>query len=386
MNFTSEKLKKIKPSGIRELFAKSQGIENVISLGIGAPDIHVPDELKEALKQAVDENFNSYGQTPGYLELREAITKKYKLDYGVDYNTNDGVIITCGGVQLIYMALQTYLSRGDEVLVQDPCFLTYPRQVTLAGGKTVWMPSTDNFEIDIEKTKELVTDKTKVLMLNFPSNPTGAVMSREELKAMVDIAVDNDLLILSDEVYEYYTFDNAKHVHVGSIDGAYERTITINSFSKTYAVPGWRMGYGVATSELMKPIVGYHGFVVANATTPTQVALANFMHTPAATEFKKNVKRIFQKRRDIIVDGLNSIDGISCQKPVGSFYCYPDISQTKYPDGESFSSKSFDESRVVLVPGTEFGPSQKNYVRASFGSANVTQLEEVVERLTSLTD
>lgn len=384
MNFTSEKLKKIKPSGIREMFAKSQGVENVISLGIGAPDIHTPDELKEALKKAVDDNFNNYGQTPGYLELREAITKKYKADYDVDYSSSDGTIVVCGGIQLIYMALQTYLSQEDEVLVQDPCFLTYPRQVTLAGGKTVWMPSTDNFEIDIEKTKELVTDKTKALMLNFPSNPTGAVMSRDKLKAMVDIAVDNNLLILSDEVYEYYTFDDSKHVHVGSIDGAYERTITINSFSKTFAIPGWRMGYGVATPELMKPILGYHGFVVANATTPTQVALANFMHTPAATEFKKKVKGIFQKRRDIIVDGLNSLDGITCQKPVGSFYCYPDISQTKYPDGESFSTKAFDESRVILVPGTEFGPSQTNYVRASFGSADVTQLEEAVERLASL--
>ena len=155
MNFTSEKLKRIKPSGIRELFAKSQGIENVISLGIGAPDIHTPDGLKEALKQAVDNNFNNYDQTPGNMGLRKAIVRKYKEDYGVDYDVDNGVIVACGGVQIIYVALQTYLSSGDEVLVQDPCFLTYPRQVALAGGKTVWMPSTPNFEIDIEKTKEL---------------------------------------------------------------------------------------------------------------------------------------------------------------------------------------------------------------------------------------
>jgi len=381
MTFHSEKLSKIKPSGIRDLFSKAQGIPDVLSLGIGAPDIHTPKELKEALKEAVDNDFNSYDQTPGNPGLRKAITEKYKNEYGVEYSDSDGVIVTSGGAQLLYTALQTYIKTGDEVLLQDPCFLTYPRQVVLSGGKNVWIPSTSDFKIDTEKLKELITEKSKVIILNFPSNPTGAVMEKSELKAIVDLAVDYDLLIISDEVYEYYTFDNKKHIHIGAIDGAYERTITANSFSKTYAVPGWRMGYGVAASELMKPIVVYHGFVVANATTPTQIAIAKYMKMRESKEFQKFIREEFQKRRDAIVKGFNSIEGISCKTPSGSFYCYPDISGTKYPDCEEYSSKAFDLARVVIVPGTEFGPTQRNNVRASFGSVNVNQIEQAIERL-----
>jgi len=384
MKFPAEKLDEIEPSGIRELFAKAQGIKNVISLGIGAPDIPAPIGLKEALKQAVDDNYNNYDQSIGNLELREAIVEKYKKCYGVDYSPLKGTIVTTGGVELIYSTLQTYLKPGEEVLHQDPCFLTYPRQVVLAGGKMVWMPSTPDFKIDIEKTKERITDKSRIIILNFPSNPTGAVMSRQELKAIVDIAEDHNLLIMSDEVYEHYIFNGSDHVHVGSIDNAYERTITVNSFSKTYAIPGWRMGFGVTTPEILEPILKYHTYVVANSTTPTQVALANFMHKKESEEFIKNIKNEFQKRRDVIIEGFNSIEGISCQEPAGSFYCYPDISQTKYPNCEEFSERAFDDARVVLVPGLEFGPGQTPYIRASFGSAGVEQIQEVMERLTKI--
>jgi aminotransferase len=381
MNLFPEKLEKIEPSGIRELFSRAKGKADVISLGIGAPDINTPDGLKEALKDAVYNNFNNYDLTPGNKELRDAIVRKYDEDYSTDYSSDEGVIVGCGGVQIIYVALQTYLTPGDEVLLQAPCFLTYPRQVVLAGGKLVWMPSTDDFSIDIEKTKELITDKTKFIFVNFPSNPTGAVMTRDELKPLVDLAVDHDLFILSDEVYEYYTFDDNKHVHVASIDGAYEKTITVNSFSKTYAIPGWRMGYGVTTPEILKPMMRYHTYVIANATTPTQIALANFMHTDEAKDFKKFVKAEFQTRRNAIVEGFNSIDGVKCKTPEGSFYCYANIEESKYPDGKDFSERAFINADVVVVPGTEFGPYQDNYIRASFGSASVPQIEEVVKRL-----
>jgi len=385
MNFSSEKMKKIKPSGIRELFAKSQGIEGVISLGIGVPDIHTPQELKEALKQAVEDNYNNYDQTPGNKRLREAIVEKYKRDYKTDYNSSEGVIVTCGGVQLIYIVLQTYISQGDEVLIQDPCFLTYPRQIFLAGGKAVWLDSTPEFSIDLEKMKERITPKTKMIILNYPSNPTGAMLTKEETKAIVDLAEDNNLIIISDEVYEYYTFDNQNHIHIASIGNAYERTITANSFSKTYAIPGWRMGFGVSTPELLKPVLSYHAFVVANATTPTQVALANYMLTKKAEEFKKKIKNIFEQRRNLIVDGFNSLDGITCKKPEGSFYCYPDVSESNYPNSEEFSRVAFEKTKIVLVPGTEFGPKQTNNLRASFGSVSKEKIKEVIERLKEIT-
>ena len=383
MSFQSEKIKNIKPSGIRELFARAQGIPDTISLGIGAPDITTPEVLKREMRYAVDFNYNNYDQSPGNSKLRTMIAKKYKDEYGVDYSS-DGVLVTCGGVQLIYTALQTYLKKDDEVLIQDPSFLTYPQQVQLAGGKTVWMPSTHDFKIDVEKMKELVTAKSKMMILNFPSNPTGAIMERHELKALVDIAVDHNLMIISDEVYEYYTFDDKKHVHIGSIDGAYERTLTANSFSKTFAIPGWRIGFGISNEELMKPILGYHTYVIANAMTPAQVAIANYMGTEDAKEFQKYIKNEFQKRRDAIVQGFNSIEGISCQKSSGSFYCYPDISETKYPNCEEFSEKAFSEVRVVLVPGTEFGPTQTKNIRASFGSVSIAKIEEVIHRIKRL--
>ncbi len=381
MIFHSEKMQKIKPSGIRELFARAQGIPDTISLGIGAPDIQTPDGLKKAAMNAIDFNYNNYDQSPGNSKLRNMISRKYKNEYGVDYSL-DEVIITCGGVELIYVALQTYLKKGEEVLIQDPSFLTYPHQVQLAGGKTVWMPSTSDFKIDIEKMKELVNKKTKMMILNFPSNPTGAIMEKKELKALVDVAVDNNLMIISDEVYEYFTFDEKKHVHIGAIDDAYERTLTANSFSKTFAIPGWRMGFGVSTAEIMKPILGYHTYVIANATTPTQIALANYMETEEAQEFQEFMRKEFQQRRDTIVDGFNSIEGIRCHKSSGSFYCYPDISESKYPTGKEFSDEAFKEARVVLVPGTEFGPTQTHNIRASFGSVSLPKIEDVLHRLT----
>ena len=381
MNFSSEKMSKIKPSGIRELFAKAQGVPGVISLGIGAPDVHTPEKLKQALVDAVNQDYNNYDQTPGNAMLREAISQKYKNEYQIDYDPQNEVIVTSGGCELVYVALQAFVGEGDEVLLQDPSFLTYERQITLAGGKGVWMPSTEDFRIDIEKTKELINAKTKAIILNFPSNPTGAMMNKDELQALVDLATDHDLLILSDEVYEYYVYDGHKHIHIASLNGAYERTITINSFSKSYCVPGWRMGFGVANKELMAPILGYHSFVVANATTPTQVALANFIETPEAKEFVQYVRKEFQHRRDLIVKGFNSIDGMKCVQPEGAFYCYPDISETKYPDATEFSNKIFEEAKVVFVPGTEFGPTQQKYVRASFGSVNEEQINTVIERL-----
>ncbi len=379
--FKSEKMKKIKPSGIRELFAKAAGVKGVISLGIGAPDIQTPKGLKEALKTAVDNNHNNYDQTPGNFQLRTAITDKYLKEYNTEYDPKEGVIVTCGGCQLIYTALQAYINPGDEVLVQDPCFLTYPRQVTLSGGKTVWMPSTPTYQIDVEKAKEKITEKTKAIMINFPSNPTGAIMEKNKLQALVDIAVDNDLLIISDEVYEYYLYDNKKHIHVASLNGAYERTITVNSFSKSYCVPGWRMGYGVADPTLMKNILGYHSFVIANAPTPTQIALAEFMHTKEADDFVNFVKKEFEKRRNAIEKGLNSLSGINCPIPQGSFYCYFNIQDTKYNDAEEFSNAAFEKEKVVVVPGTEFGPSGSKDIRGSFGSVNIDQIQEFIERL-----
>ncbi|MCK4844440.1 MAG: pyridoxal phosphate-dependent aminotransferase [Candidatus Heimdallarchaeota archaeon] len=384
MSFVSEKMKIVKPSGIRELFSKAQGVKNVISLGIGTPDIKTPIELKEALRQAVSNDHNSYSQTSGEEGLREAITTKYKQDYGVDYSSSDGVIVTCGGCELIYIALQTYINQGDEVLLQNPSFLTYLRQISLTGGKPIWMPSDENLEIDIEKMKNLITDKSKAIILNFPSNPTGTVMKKEKLQAIVDLAVDHNLLIISDEVYEYIVFDDHKHVHVGSLNGAYERTITVNSFSKTFCIPGWRMGYGLSSPELLKHILVYHSFVVANATTPTQVALAQYMNTPESKDFVEKTRMEFQRRRNILVEGFNSLAGINCLKPEGSLYCYPNISETKYPNDIDFSQKIFEETQVVLVPGTEFGPSGTTNVRASFGSADENTLKEVVDRLSKV--
>ncbi|NHJ87308.1 MAG: aminotransferase class I/II-fold pyridoxal phosphate-dependent enzyme [Asgard group archaeon] len=375
----------IAPSGIREMFARAQGIPGVISLGIGQPNIPTPQGLVEALVKLVKSGDNYYSPTAGTPKYLQAIAESNKRDYNLDYNPTTDIVATASGCEALYCALMSFVDSGDEVLIPDPSFLTYPRQVILAGGVPVWLKPTSELKIDTNNLQEYITEKTKAIILNFPSNPTGEVMTRDELKPIIDLAVDNNLVILSDEVYEKCIFTDDLHVRVPTLDGAYERTILLNSFSKTLCVPGWRIGYAAGPKELIAPIIKMHSFVVANAPSAQQNAIGEFLNTPEFDTFTTKLRNILKERMIKIVDGFNSIDGISCRYPEGSFYAFPNIAEHKeYTTSNVIAETIFEKLKLVLVPGTEFGPHGEGYLRASFGSLSLEEIDETMQRLREL--
>lgn len=381
----AQRVEDIAPSGIRELFSRAQGIPGVISLGIGQPDIASPKKMVNKLVDLVRGGDNYYSPTPGTQAFREAVAQKYKREYNLEYDPNSEILATASGCEALYITLMAYVDPGDEVLIPDPAFLTYPRQVTLASGKTTWMDLKEDLTINTSNLQKYITKRTKAIILNFPSNPTGALMTAEELKPIIDLAVDHDLLILSDEVYEKIIFTEDEHVCVPTLKGAYDRTLIINSFSKTFCVPGWRIGFVAGPKELLNPIAKVHSFVVANAPSAQQNAIASFMNTPEADKFTKKLRNILMERSERLLEGFNSLDGFECKKPEGSFYLFPKVSDhEKYTTSVEFSEKIFQEQKIVLVPGSEFGPSGEGYLRASVGSISLEKIKETIQRLEQL--
>ena len=381
----ANRLTKIKPSGIRAMFARAQGIPGVISLGIGQPNIPTPNGLIQALVKAVEGADNYYSPTLGTNKYREAIAEQNKRWYNLDYDPKTDILATASGCEAIFSSLMAYIGPGDEVLIPDPSFLTYPRQVTLAGGKPFWLKPTEDLKIDTSNLDQYITDKTKAIILNFPSNPTGELMTESELKPIIDLAVDNNLIIFSDEVYERCIFTDDTHIRVPKISGAYERTILLNSFSKTYCVPGWRIGYLAGPKELVAPIVKMHSFIVANAPSAQQSALGEFINTPEGDEFTNNLRNILKERMEKIVSGFNSVDGITCRTPKGSFYAFPNVTEHKdFTNSKDICELIFEKQKIALVPGSEFGPSGEGYLRASFGSLSLDQIDETIKRLNQL--
>lgn len=364
MKIKAEKLKKIKPSGIRRIFDLAQGLEGIISLGLGAPDFDTPEYIKKSMINALNDGFTSYSPNPGYIELREAITEKYNDEYGIKYNPNKEVCVTCGGCEGLFNVFQALIDVKDEVLIPDPGFLTYPAQVILSGGipKTYPLREKNNFEIDPNELNELVNPKTKMIVLNFPNNPTGSTMDEKKLKKILQIAEDNDLLILSDEVYEKLIFDNKKHVCLATL-GDRDRVIILNSLSKTYCMTGWRLGYVLANEPILNSINLVHQMNSACANSATQMAAVNAMKGDQS--FTDKIRREFERRRNIIIDGLNKLDGVKCVNPTGAFYAFPNISGTEMTSSE-FSEHLISSVKVATVPGNAFGDLGEGYLRMAY--------------------
>jgi aminotransferase len=381
----AERLNEIAPSGIRKLFSRVQGIPGVISLGIGQPNIPTPKGLIKAVVRLIEDGDNYYSPTPGTKTFREGVAEQNKRDYNLDYDPNNQILATASGCEALYCSLMSFVDPGDEVLIPDPSFLTYPRQVMLAGGKPVWMKPTKELKIDTSNLQEYITNRSKAIILNFPSNPTGEIMTTSELKPIIDLAIDNDLIILTDEVYEKCIFTDDKHIRVSKLDGAYERTLLLNSFSKTLCVPGWRLGYAAGPKEMIEQMIKMHSFIVANAPSAQQNAIGEFINTAEFDEFTNKLRDILKERMIKIVKGFNSIDGFSCRKPEGSFYAFPRTTFHKdYTTSNELSETIFEKQKIVLVPGTEFGPSGEGHLRASFGSITLEQIDEVMARLKEL--
>ncbi len=382
MRLIANRIRNVPPSGIRRLFDLAQGVKGIISLGIGdpVPAFDTPDFIKEAAKKALDEGYSAYSPNLGFVELRELICKKYNEEFGLDYAL-DEVCVTCGAGEALYLACQALLDPGDEVLIPDPGFLTYPVQVSFAGGHAVAVPiyEDNDFNLRAEDIQEKISPKTKMLILNFPSNPTGAVMSTSDLKGIAEIVQDHDLYLLSDECYEKLVYDNHTHTCLASL-GIQDRTIVVNSFSKTFSMTGWRVGYSLANKEITNAMMIIHQMNAVAANSSAQMGcVAGLKDQPEYEKFLTNMISEFDKRRKLLVNGLNSIDGIQCLMPKGAFYTFPCIKDIGMTSAE-FSELMVTEAKVVMVPGQIFGKNGEGYVRASF-VASLDQIKEALGRI-----
>ncbi|MHA1267768.1 MAG: pyridoxal phosphate-dependent aminotransferase [Candidatus Helarchaeota archaeon] len=382
MRSIAKRITDIPPSGIRRLFDLAQGIEGIISLGIGdpVPAFDTPEFIREAAKQALDRGYSAYSPNLGFAELREQIKNKYKQEYQLDYSLEE-ICVTCGAGEALFLTCQALIDPGDEVLIPDPGFLTYPPQVIFPGGRPVRVPiyEEDEFCIKPDHLQEQITSKTKLIILNYPSNPTGAVMPQADLRAIAEIAEDYDLYILSDECYEKLVYDEAQHTCMASL-GIQDRTIVINSFSKTFSMTGWRVGYALANKEIINAIMVLHQMNAVAANSAAQMGCAEGLKNVQKYEqFYREMLAEFNKRRRILVDGLNSIAGVRCLLPKGTFYTFPCIKETGMTSAE-FSEFCIKNAKVVLVPGHVFGEQGEGYVRASF-VASITQIREALDQI-----
>ena len=382
-SFVSDVARDIKPSGIRKFFDLVLTMEgDVISLGVGEPDFDTPWSISKAAITSIEKGMTMYTSNRGLPELCGLLSEDFKNRYGVEYDPKSEVIFTTGVSEGLDIAMRAVVNPGDEVLVVDPCFVSYQPEVYLAGGVPKALPcrAEDQFKITPESLMEHITPKTKVLMMNFPNNPTGGVMDKDDLKAISDIIIDHDLLVISDEVYSELSYD-LKHTATASIDGLFERTITLNGFSKAYAMTGWRLGYLCAPKEICDAALKIHQYAMMSAPTASQFAAIEALKS--GEEAKDEMVAEYRIRRNLFVKGLNDI-GLSCHLPQGAFYAFPSIESTGLSD-EEFAERLLKEQQVAVVPGSAFGESGKGHVRTCY-AVDRPRLTEAVRRIGEFVD
>ncbi|MCP1661641.1 aminotransferase [Methanocalculus sp. AMF5] len=376
-SYISERAQAIPPSGIRKFFDLLLSMSDVISLGVGEPDFNTPWNVSVAGIDSIESGLTAYTSNKGLEELRDLISSSLLSRYAISYDPQDEIIITGGVSEGLDLAVRTVVDPGDEVLVADPCYVSYAPCVTLAGGIPVLLPcpADDEFRVTPDALMERVTKKTKLLMINFPNNPTGGVMNRDDLRAISDIIIDHDLLLLSDEIYSELTYEGT-HVAPASIDDLWERTITLNGFSKSYSMTGWRVGYLCAPPDIAAAALKIHQYVMLCAPTISQYAAIEALKN--ADEAKNRMAAEFRMRRNLFVAGLNKI-GLSCHLPKGAFYAFPSIKSTGLSD-EEFAERLLLEQQVAVAPGSAFGPSGRGHVRCAY-AASRDDLNEAVKRI-----
>lgn len=366
-NNISDRVRSIPYSGIRRLFDLAQSTSGVVSLGIGEPDYKTPEHIIEAAKKALDTGYTHYTPNAGFLDLRAAIAEKLKRENGVEADPETEIIVTVGGTEAIFLAAIVLLDPGDEVLIPDPGFVTYQPCVMMAGAKAVPVPVMESnlFRMLPRDIEERVTERTRCIILNSPQNPTGGVLLEEDLKGIAEIAVENDLAVISDEVYEKLVYDGMKHFSIGSFPGMAERTVTVNSFSKTYAMTGWRVGYAAGPAALVDEMVKIQQNIVANA--PAVAQRAALAALEGSQDFTYEMVREYDHRRRHLVKHLNEIDRISCALPKGAFYVFSGISKTGLSSME-FAEALLRVGKVATVPGTAFGSLGEGYLRLCYAT------------------
>ena len=362
--FINKSLKEVKPSGIRKFFSIAEEMDNVISLGVGEPDFKTPWHIRQYGIDFLERGKTRYTANAGLLELRKEISNYYARKFLIKYNPKDEILVTVGGSEGIDMALRAIVESGDEVLVVEPSFVCYKPITEVCGGVAVALPTKEenNFKLTASELLEAITDKTKVLVLPFPNNPTGAIMTESELKEIAKVVIEKDIFVISDEIYSELTYLPEGHTSIASLDGMQERTIVINGFSKTYSMTGWRLGYALGPAPIIEQMTKLHQFAIMSAPTNSQYAAIDALRN--GDEDIKKMKEDYNMRRRFTVDGFRKI-GLDCFEPEGAFYVFPCIKSTGLTS-EKFAERLIKSKRVAVVPGDAFGECGEGYIRVSY--------------------
>ncbi|KXG78720.1 putative N-acetyl-LL-diaminopimelate aminotransferase [Fervidicola ferrireducens] len=375
--YVADRVKEVTFSTIRYFFNLVNQMPDAISLCIGEPDFVTPPHIREAAKKALDEGRTSYTPNPGIMELRSEIANYLKRRFGLSYSPEKEIIVTIGASEAIDVAMRTLLNPGDEVLIPEPAFVAYKPCVVLAGGRPVSVPTymKDGFALMPEVLEKHVTSRSKVLMLSYPNNPTGAIMSREELMNIAKVAEKYDLIVVSDEIYAELTY-GVEHTAFAAIPGMRERTVTIGGFSKAYSMTGWRLGYLAAPEGLAEELLKVHQYSVTCAPTMAQYAAVEALRN--GDEDIKRMREEYDRRRVFVYSSLKNM-GLECFEPRGAFYIFPSIKNTGL-SSEEFANRLLYEMKVAVVPGSAFGESGQGFVRISY-AASMDNIEKAMERI-----
>ena len=376
-NAISKKIEGIQPSGIRKFFDVVREMPDAISLGVGEPDFDTPYSVREEGIYALEKGRTFYTSNAGLKELREEISRYLKRKYSLDYDADNEIMVTVGGSEAIDVALRCMVDPGDEVLIPTPCYVSYLPCAVMADAvpKMIELKAENQFKLTRQELIDSITDKTKILILAFPNNPTGAIMTKEELEELVPVIIEHDLYVISDEIYSELTYDN-KHCSIASLPGMKERTVTINGFSKAFAMTGWRLGYACAPKEIMKQMIKLHQFAIMCAPTNSQFAAIEALRN-CDDDVDRMVEAYNQRRRFL----LNSFKemGIDCFEPFGAFYVFPSIAKFGMTS-EEFANRLLREQKLAVVPGTAFGECGEGFVRISY-AYSIENLKQGMDRI-----
>ncbi|MDF2596080.1 MAG: Aspartate transaminase [Clostridia bacterium] len=373
----SQKVKDVPPSGIRKFFDIANEIEDVISLGVGEPDFDTPWHIREEGIYSLEKGKTIYSANAGLLELRQQICIYMKRRFNLEYSPTKEALVTVGGSEGIDLALRVLLEPGDEVLIPEPCFVSYKPCTIFAGGTPVVIPTQEenNFKLMPEELERYITPRTKILILPYPNNPTGAIMEKEDLEKIAQVLRNKDIIVISDEIYAELTYGK-QHVSIANIEGMYEKTIILSGFSKAYAMTGWRLGYALGPQPIIAAMTKVHQFAIMCAPTTSQYAAIEAMKN--GDDDVQMMRSAYDKRRRLMVDRFRAM-GLSCFEPEGAFYVFPCIQKTGLTS-EGFCEALLKDQKVAAVPGTAFGEFGEGFIRCSY-AYSIDELKEALSRI-----
>ncbi len=377
-NFVSKNVEQLPFSGIRKFFDVASTMEDVVSLGVGEPDFLTPWIIREEAIYSIENKRTNYSANAGMIELRREISKYIEETINVTYNPDNEIVVTVGASEGIDIALRTILEYGEEVLIVEPCYVSYMPCVVLAGGIPVSVPTSakNGFKVKKEDIEAKISPKTKAILISYPNNPTGAIITKEELVEIADVAKKHNLVVISDEIYSELTYDLNEHYSIANLPDMFERTIVLNGFSKSFSMTGWRLGYALAPKELMKHMIKVHQYIIMCAPTISQYAGIEALKN--AREDVEKMRDEYSKRRLYLVDGLRKL-GLDVNLPGGAFYVFPSIEKTNL-SSDDFCNNLLYSQRLAVVPGNAFGACGEGFVRCSYAYER-DSLKKSLERM-----